>query len=66
MDIKTSKSSGPDNTSAELVKDSADAIIPFLPKIFNLSLSEGIFPNDWKIVGVSPKFKSGDKEERPN
>ena len=65
-DIKRSKAVGPDNISTKLLKDSADAITPFLTDIFSSFLHEGIFPNDWKNARISPIYKSGDKEERGN
>ena len=57
---------GHDNIPAKLVKDSKDVVAPFLKLIFNASLSNGIFPDDFKIARVSPIYKSGNKEERCN
>ena len=34
--------------------------------IFNKSLSEGLFPDIWKVSSVSPIFKSGDKSNVSN
>ena len=65
-DMKSRKAAGPDNISAKLLKDSASVTLPLLTKIFNLSLSEGVFPDDWKNARVSPIYKSGDKEECGN
>ena len=64
--MKPSKSSGLDKISARLLKDISDVIVPFLTEIFNLSLTQGIFPNDWKQARVSPIFISGDKEDCSN
>ena len=47
----------------KLLKDSSDATVPFLTTIFNLALSQGVFPNDWKNARVSPIYKSGEKDE---
>jgi hypothetical protein len=55
--LNTSKSVGPDNIPAKLVKDSKDVVAPFLTLIFNASLSNGIFPDDFKIARVSPIHK---------
>ena len=41
-------------------------VAPSLTLIFNASLSNGIFPHDFKIARVSPIHKSGNKEERGN
>ena len=57
---------GPDNIPVKLIKDSKDVVAPFLILIFNASLSNGIFPDDFKIARVSPIYKSGDRKERRN
>ena len=64
--MKSKKAAGPDNISVKLLKDSADATVPFLATIFNLSLCQGVFPNDWKNARVSPIYKSGEKDQRGN
>ena len=64
--IKANKAAGLDKIPHKLLKDSAVVLTPFLNIIFNLSLSEGEFPSDWKNAKVSPIFKSGDKEECGN
>ena len=46
------KAAGPDNISVKLLKDSADATVPFLAILFNLSLSQGVFP----MIGKSDEF----------
>ena len=40
---------------------STDVIAPFLTFIFNLSLSTGIFVDDWKNTRVTPIHKDGSK-----
>jgi hypothetical protein len=52
--------------SAECIKVSSVSERPYLNLIFNLSLSEGKFPIDWKKARVSPIFKSGNREECGN
>ena len=52
-DMKSGKAAGPDNISAKLLKDSASVTLPFLTKIFNLSINEGVFPDHWKNARVS-------------
>lgn len=66
MKIKSNKAAGLDKIPQKLLKDSAVVVTPFLNLIFNLSLSEGEFPSDWKNARVSPIFKSGDREECGN
>ena len=34
-------------------------LAPSLSEIFNLSMSKGLFPNDWKISRVAPIYKDG-------
>ena len=60
--INTKKSPGPGN----LLKIAADILAPSLTKIFNKSLSTGIYPNDWKLARVVPVFKSGDRSDMNN
>ena len=54
--LKTNKSPGLDNISIKLIKDAGDSIIPSLNHLFNLSLSSGIFPEDWKVAKVTPSI----------
>ena len=66
MKLKPKKAAGLDRIPQKLIKDSAVIITPFLNHIFNISLSEGKFPDDWKKARVSPIFKSGSREECDN
>ena len=66
MKLKPKKAAGQDRIPQKLIKDSAVIITPFLNHIFNISLSEGKFPDDWKKARVSPIFKSGSREECDN
>ncbi len=63
MKPKSNKGAGLDKIPPKLTKDSAVVITSYLNHIFNLSLSEGNFPDDWKKAKVSPIFKSGNREE---
>ena len=38
----------------------------FLTQIFNALLASSVFPQEWKIAGVSPIYKAGDKPDRGN
>ena len=64
--INTKKSPGLDNLPGNLLKIAADILAPSLTKIFNKSLSTGIYPNDWKLARVVPVFKSGDRSDMNN
>ena len=48
MKLKPKKATGLDRIPHKLVKNSAVIITPFLNHIFNISLSEEKFPDDWK------------------
>ena len=65
LKLKSNKGVGPDNISPKLIKDSAEVIAPYLI-IFNLLLSEGKFPDDWKSAKVCPIFKSDKRDECAN
>ena len=62
--LKTNKSPGLDNVSTKLVKEAGNSIIPSPNHLFNLSLSTGIFSQDWKVAKVTPIYKSGEKSDR--
>ena len=66
MKLKTNKGAGLDNIPIKLINDVAVVISPYLCLIFNQSLSEGKFPNDWKSARVCPIFKSGKRDECAN
>ena len=65
-ELKPSKSADLDKIPLRLLKDSSVVVVPYLRDIFNLSLDQGIFPNDWKHARISPIFKSGDTEDCSN
>lgn len=54
-------SSGPDNIPSFILKSCASLLSTPLCKIFNISLSKGVFPTMWKSSFVVPIFKSGDR-----
>ena len=57
--LKTNKSSGYDDKSADVVKKVSDEIFVILKHVFNISLEKGVFPDKLKIVRVTPIFKKG-------
>ena len=59
--MKTCKSAGIDKISVKPIQAAGRTILNSLKNIFNLSLNTGIFPDDWKIVRVTPIFKSDNK-----
>ena len=55
-----------DNISAKMLKIAANIIAPSLTYIFNLSLSTGIFIDDWKNARVNPIYKKGSRRNMGN
>ena len=64
--INVAKSTGLDNLPGKLLQIAADILAPSLTKLFNKSLSTGIYPSDWKLARVVPIFKNGDKSDLNN
>ena len=58
--IDSAKAPGPDNIPGRLLKETAPEITPSLCRLFNLSLSLGEFPDQWKLANVCPVFKKDD------
>ena len=66
QNLNSKKATGPDKIPAKLLKLAGNIISPSLTKIFNCSLSSGIFPEDWKVARVSPVYKAGTKSDPNN
>ena len=67
QNIKVSKSFGTDGISSYFfLKIGMPVLAPVLSTIFNKSISEGLFPNNWKVARVSPIYKEGPTENRSN
>ena len=61
-----SKSTGLDKIPAKVLKIASSIIAPSLTFIFNLSLSSGIFIDDWKNARVCPVYKGNDCRDMGN
>ena len=61
-----SKATGLDQILARLVRECADLISNSITYIFNLSLTLGIFSDDWKCAKITPIFKQGARNEMNN
>ena len=61
-----SKASGLDKISARLIRECADLICISIGKIFNCSLTAGVFPDDWKCAKATPLFKQGSSSDMNN
>ena len=59
--LKLNKAAGVDNILCRLLRAAADTIAPSLTYIYNLSLSTGAFPNEWKTTKIVPLFKVGER-----
>ncbi len=55
-----------DDISALMLKHTAKAIAPSLKTLFNLSLTKGKFPKNWKVARVVAVPKSGKKDNPAN
>ena len=63
--IDPNKSTGSDNIPPRLLKMTAIIIKSPLTKLFNMSLSQGIFPASWKEANVLPIFKKKGSSSDP-
>ena len=64
--IDISKSSAVDGLSSKILKDAFVAIVHKLTRLFNLPLTHGKFPDQWKNATVIPLQKAGDKSDVNN
>ena len=64
--LDTTKSSGDDNISARMLKETALSITPVVTELFNISLKLGEIPDKWKIARVAPISKSQSKPDPKN
>ena len=65
MYLKNS-SPGWDNFQSNVIKDTSDLLLLPLTHLLNLSIRQGVFPDELKIAKVIPIFKSGDSEQIGN
>jgi hypothetical protein len=59
--LNTNKAYGPDGISPKVLKEGRPAIVSILTKLFNLSLTKGIFPTSWKKANVCPLYKKAEE-----
>jgi hypothetical protein len=64
--ISNSNATGSDGILPEIIKLNATHIAPLLTYIFNLSFSQGLFPNLLKEAVVIPVFKGGSHRDPSN
>ena len=61
--LDAQKSTGPDGLSARYLKEIAVEIVTHL---YNMSLKEGIIPQDWKQSHITPVHKGGNFDDPSN
>ena len=54
---------GSNGISNKTLKNTAITSAPYLSVLFNKCISEGVFPNCFKIAKVTPLFKNGDRHD---
>ena len=64
--LKNGKAAGPDKISIPIIKVVGDIITKPLTMMFNSSLTNGVFPDIWKIARIAPTCKSGAKSDVNN
>ena len=64
--INVGKSIGPDDIHGKLLYEIRHEIARPLTHLFNLSLSTGLVPQDWRDANVIPLFKKGNRNEAKN
>ena len=55
--LKPHKASGPDSIPPTVLKELSNEIAPILQIIFQISLTTGQVPDDWKEANVAPIFQ---------
>ena len=64
--IDPSKSGGPDNITAAVLKNLANELAEPVTELFNRSMTKGKLPAVWKEANVVPLFKKGEKFKTNN
>ena len=64
--LNVNKASGPDSIPNRILKNCSKELAPAIAHIFQISLTSGQLPSDWKNANVSPIFKKGSRHEPSN
>ena len=64
--LETKKASGPDKISNIVLKECSKELAPILSQLFQMSLNNGILPENWRNANISPIFKKGDRHTAAN
>ena len=65
-ELVVGKACGPDGLSARILRECADELAVPLCKIFRMSLSKGIFPEQWAEANIVPIHKKGSQKDPAN
>ena len=60
QNLDPNKACGPDNIPGRILKETAREITSIFCRLFNLSLTLGVFPAAWKRAKITPIFKQED------
>ena len=64
--MKDNKSPGVDGIPPKLLMETVEQISISLARVFNLSLTEGVVPFEWKEANIIPLFKKGSRNKSEN
>ena len=64
--LQPHKATEPDQIPSFVLKAVGDDLSPFLTRLFQASLDQGIVPQDWKDASVVPLFKKGERHIAAN
>ena len=64
--LRIDKSAGPDQIHPRVLKEIAHQIAKPLARIYQLSVSSGVVPCQWKLANVVPIFKKGSRSSPEN
>ena len=62
-ELKTNKSTGPDNISPKLLRLAGNDIASSLTKLYHVSLNNGVVFSSWKIARLTPIFKKDEESD---
>lgn len=64
--LKIGKSPGPDGNHPRVLKEIAQAINEPLSILYNMTMSQGNIPHEWKRAHITPIFKKGNRHAAAN
>ncbi len=64
--LNIGKATGPDGIGNRLLKECADTLAVPLTDIYNKSMNDTVFPDDWKLSHISPVYKKAFRHIKEN